>query len=427
MAIREEGVSVITVGDLLRQRLRIPHYQRPYSWRSSTALQLLDDIKDAFDNSRGKSYVLGTVILHDRGEWLDVVDGQQRLLTLRLIQLLRQPGSNHAGVDTPVSRVRRALVQRTQDWTADEWASLLDFLCAQCQFVRVVTEDIDEAFRVFDSQNYRGKPLAPHDLLKAHHLREMRGESEAMLSAVVESWEKAGDDDLDRLFSVYLYRIARWSRGQSATRFTAQDIGMFKSIPPANSRSPNARYHLAAQAAIPMLTAWDESALRDAGRTRFQLDAPVPAGRAFFEMVTFMLSELRQLRKEAFSKGWESFASSDPETLEELPGRSRYRYVTELYMAALLYWTNKFADDEFLAARKRLFAWAYTLRVRLLRVQYRSIDIRARGDGNAMSAFTLLRDAMSGRIVHQLPASSRPYNDRHERRLADLLEQLGAR
>ena len=40
-----------------------------------------------------------------------------------------------------------------------------------------MTDDVDEAFRVFDSQNYRGKALAPHDLLKAHHLREMREET----------------------------------------------------------------------------------------------------------------------------------------------------------------------------------------------------------------------------------------------------------
>jgi len=103
-----------------------------------------------------------------------------------------------------------------------------------------------------------------------------------MLSAVVESWERAGDDDLDQLFSVYLYRIAQWSHGQTEMRFTAQDIGIFKSIPRPNSRSPSARHDLAAQAAIPMLPSWDQSA-RNARRTRFQLDAPVPAGRAFFE------------------------------------------------------------------------------------------------------------------------------------------------
>lgn len=70
--------------------------------------------------------------------------------------------------------------------------------------MRIVTDDIDEAFRVFDSQNYRGKPLAPHDLLKAHHLREMHDESAAMKVAVVEAWEAVNDEDLDRLFLLFI-------------------------------------------------------------------------------------------------------------------------------------------------------------------------------------------------------------------------------
>ena len=49
MAIdREKGVSVVTVGDLLNEDLTIPPYQRPYSWEPATALQLFDDIREAF-------------------------------------------------------------------------------------------------------------------------------------------------------------------------------------------------------------------------------------------------------------------------------------------------------------------------------------------------------------------------------------------
>ena len=63
MAIREEGVSVVRVGDLIDDNLRIPPYQRPYRWEPSTALQLLNDISDAFhDDERSEiPYVLGAV------------------------------------------------------------------------------------------------------------------------------------------------------------------------------------------------------------------------------------------------------------------------------------------------------------------------------------------------------------------------------
>ena len=33
-----------------------------------------------------------------------------------------------------------------------------DFIRNNCEIIRVETDDADEAFRVFDSQNYRGSP-----------------------------------------------------------------------------------------------------------------------------------------------------------------------------------------------------------------------------------------------------------------------------
>jgi hypothetical protein len=458
MAIRKEGVSVVSVGELIVDNLRIPAYQRPYTWEASTALQLLNDISDAFqDEERSEiPYVLGAVILHQeegRDSPLNVVDGQQRLLTLKMILRAltrgRDGGAAIDGVDggqytvvpnNPVALVWNALSHRIGTWSEGTRADIRKYIVDQCQLVRVVTNDVDEAFRVFDSQNYRGKPLAPHDLLKAHHLREMRkrNEPEPMMAAVVENWEAVSDRDLDRLFSTFLYRIARWTRGEAAAAFTARDIAVFKGIALADIKTPSARYHLAAQAAVPLLTAWasgmPQSDVRDVGRTRFQLDAPVPAGRGFFEMVAFMLRELVELRRGAF-EGLEDFASYSPivsgedrDIFAERPSRSRYRYVSELYVAALLYFTNKFGDEDIEAARQRLFAWAFTPRVGFLRVQFRTIDKLAQGV-DAPSAFSLLRNAISGRAVHELPSSSEQYNNQpdHEANLSHTLKTLGAR
>jgi hypothetical protein len=448
MAIREEGVSVVRVGELIDDNLRIPPYQRPYSWEPSTALQLLNDISDAFqDEERSEiPYVLGAIILHQeegRDSALNVVDGQQRLLTLKMILAILDgddSGKLTKVTNNPVALVWNPLSHRIGTWPDDRQRGIRKYIVDQCQFVRVVTNDVDEAFRVFDSQNYRGKPLAPHDLLKAHHLREMRKwkEPESMMAAVVENWEAVSDRDLDRLFSTFLYRIARWTRGEAAAAFTARDIGMFKGIASADIMAPSARYHLAAQAAVPLLTAWasgvPQSDVRDVGRTRFQLDAPVPVGRGFFEMVSFMLLELVELRRSAF-EGWEEFASYSPivsgedrDIFAEKPSRSRYRYVSELYVAALLYFTNKFGDEELEAARQRLFAWAFTPRVGFLRVQFRTIDKLAQGV-DALSAFSLLRNATSGRAVYELPSSSEQYKGKpdHEANLSHTLKTLGAR
>ncbi|QCW51032.1 DUF262 domain-containing protein [Nocardioides dongxiaopingii] len=434
MTIRANGVTAIQVGELMQQALRIPHYQRPYSWEPPTALQLLDDVREAFgaQKHRTGSYVLGAVILHSNNGGLDVVDGQQRLLTLRMILSNLNPATHlplPTDTDSPVTRVLKALERRISSWSDDDRSDLLDFIRYRCEVVRIVTNDVDEAFRVFDSQNYRGMPLAPHDLLKAHHLREMRGEGDAAMIAVVEDWESVPADELNRLFSVYLFRVARWAQGNSAPAFSVRDIGMFKGLSPTSASSPNSKYHLAAQAAIPILQSWRQesspASQRQAGRIRFQLDAPVTAGRPFFEMVTFMREELTRLRRESFPTQLEPYASSHPTTLDELPGRSRYRYVAELYLAAVLYYTNKFGDEDLDAARDRLFAWAYSLRVSMLRVQFRSIDNQGRGDSRP-SAFTLMRNASNGRVVYQLPTVSSAYSEGHESGLTDLLKQLGA-
>lgn len=443
MAIREDGVSAATVGDLIQKKLRIPHYQRPYSWEPATALQLLHDILESHrDESRkGVPYVLGAVILHDEDGVFYVVDGQQRLLTLRMIIALLDPEPDKRlpqllqSNNNPVSRVWRALRDRIEPLKSDDPSELLGYLLEQCKLIRVVTDDIDEAFRVFDSQNYRGKPLAPHDLLKAHHLREMHDDAAAIRAAVVETWESVTDEDLDRLFSIYLYRIARWSRGESAPGFSTRDIGMFKGISRKRALPPSARYHLAAQSAMPLLSAWCKAASREdrnAGRSRFQLDAPLVAGRTFFEMVSFMLSELTLLAREAFKDNKE-FAVYDVEALQpdkpeeremvERPSCSRYRYVSELYLAVLLYYTNRFGDDDLSAARERLFRWAYSLRVNKLRVQFRTVDNYARRDSRA---FTLLRDASAGNVVHELSPSVDPYNEAHEPELTKQLQRQGA-
>lgn len=453
---KQDGVRRTTVGELLAEELRIPPYQRPYSWGPLTALQLLDDIREAMrgdqrsDASHAVPYVLGAVIIHKEAKEhaaLNVVDGQQRLLTLHMILSLIEKRHNRessAPSSNPIGRVWTALNRSINTFDENEPAeqeknnALAQFIKERCELIRVETDDIDEAFRAFDSQNYRGKPLAPHDLLKAYHLREMSDEKPATRAAVVEGWESVMDDDLDRLFSTYLYRIARWSRRESAPGFTVHDIGMFKGISPKRSRSPNARYHIAAQAAIPMMTVCEPprsgSVGRDVGRIRFQLDAPSLAGRQFFEMVTFMLTELRLLASEAFPGGRAAFSLYDVkntnahEVLRERPYQSRYRYVSELYLAALLYYTNKFGDKDLKVTCDHLFAWAYSLRIELRRVQFRSMDNRARGDQWDSSAFTLIRNATSACTLSELFAPIKPNSEssEHENALIECLKKIGA-
>ncbi|WP_350636732.1 DUF262 domain-containing protein, partial [Pseudoalteromonas sp. GW168-MNA-CIBAN-0100] len=63
--------------------------------------------------------------------------------------------------------------ERVTSLNTTEKQNLLNFVLNKCELIQVTLDDLSEAFQFFDSQNARGKALAPHDLLKAYHLREM--------------------------------------------------------------------------------------------------------------------------------------------------------------------------------------------------------------------------------------------------------------
>ena len=73
--------------DIVSLPLAIPSYQRIYCWEENNVKCLLDDIFSHLDNQgNGRiPYRLGTIILHYNNNKYDIIDGQQRLITLSLL------------------------------------------------------------------------------------------------------------------------------------------------------------------------------------------------------------------------------------------------------------------------------------------------------------------------------------------------------
>ena len=447
MTIIRDDLRPLTVGELLGRKLQIPPYQRPYRWRPETAQALLDDVWLAFEREPDTECALGSTILYrpvgeDR---YDVVDGQQRLLTLKmLLALLRdepQPeleGASRGPLGDAPAIVRVYLHLRTAVKVTippGRRTGLATFIEQGCTLVQVVTDDEDEAFRFFDSQNYRGKPLRPHDLLKAHHLRALPDVREEFRSTIVAEWELVDDDELEHLFSRYLYRVAQWSHGRPAAReFTNADVGLFKGIPAA-PRTPAERYHFAAQSsdasavgAVAFVPAVRQLLKAADLRSRFQVDAPIIAGSEFFARVSFLLDEQRRLVT--------VFQDSE---LSRFAKNSRHRYVSELFLAALFYWVNKFYegeldesslenDSDVRLAWDKLFVWAYGLRLERQRVTWQSVNLRAisplPGESKA-GVFEILRDALSTEGLRHLLIEPPQAPEGRDQELAALIEIVG--
>ena len=80
----------LTIGELFGNKdalYQIPRYQRPYSWGDDQLEKLWDDLIEA-QNTGEPNYFLGSVITakpEEASNYLDVVDGQQRLTTLLIL------------------------------------------------------------------------------------------------------------------------------------------------------------------------------------------------------------------------------------------------------------------------------------------------------------------------------------------------------
>ena len=60
--------------------LRVPVYQRSFAWDRTNVQDLFEDIK----NSHPEDYFIGTIVVTDKGDYLEIVDGQQRLAAINL-------------------------------------------------------------------------------------------------------------------------------------------------------------------------------------------------------------------------------------------------------------------------------------------------------------------------------------------------------
>ena len=238
------------VGELLKEGdLRIPSYQRPYKWNRKHIRNLFYDLRDAMGK---KEYQIGSVILHENDGY-DIVDGQQRLISISLFLHLLDSLENYKGAKQLLSATvfgELSCYHASENY--NEWENLAqlvgenqakdicNFLLENCAVSVIIMpkKRLSEAFQLFDSQNNRGKPLEPHDLLKAYHLRKEDSEDEK----IVEKWEQFVEDkdlSLKELFDKHLFRMRRWSRGDtgltnkrygSYLRFTEDFIDDFKGV-----------------------------------------------------------------------------------------------------------------------------------------------------------------------------------------------------
>ena len=181
MVKRNDNLCIVTIRELMdykeppKKNLGIPEYQRPYKLSPQSVLTLINDIYIAFKNNI-LEYRIGTVVLHNTLTKLNIVDGQQRLTTLAILFFaIGELGNNINKLPTSlldtkynelsseaIVRNLSVIRKRLMDFEKQELEHYSNYLLDHCTVVKIVTKDEQEAFQFFDSQNSRGKALAPH-------------------------------------------------------------------------------------------------------------------------------------------------------------------------------------------------------------------------------------------------------------------------
>ena len=388
---KEEKAKVVKLKEILGKDLSIPGYQRPYKWTIKHVQQLLDDLLTHFRNQE-QVYRIGTVVIHKDGKNFDIVDGQQRLITLSL--LLHSLGDKNNLLEQHLTHSisKNNVIENNQfikNYSISDKDIFKKYLLEICEMVYVELDDLDEAFQFFDSQNSRGKPLESYDLLKAYHLREMKDKSKEIIHHCVERWEKSAlsqeINNLDKIINYILFRLRRWHYQESGEVFTSEELETFKGI----SESTNYPYlnPLFATKVVEKLAQQNPIFYHPRFmKTNFQTIQTLINGEQFFDYVHYYTEIYENLFKEGvglvdkvtkingkdLGKGVNTFLNN-----QDYCYRVGDKYLKNLFECTVLFYFDKFGEvylDEFI---NKAFLWVYRIRFEYQRITFKTIEDEA--------------------------------------------------
>ena len=392
----DEKAKILKIEDVFDLKLSIPDYQRPYKWTVKNVQQLIDDLLTHFHHQK-QVYRIGTVVIHKNGEIFDIVDGQQRLITLSLLLYYlndQNKPSNKSLLDETVTHTvsENNIINNynfIKNYSISDKDKFKNYILEICEMVYVELDDLDEAFQFFDSQNSKGKPLESYDLLKAYHLREMKEKPKEIIHHCVERWEKSAlsqeINNLDKIINYILFRLRRWHYQESGEVFTSDELETFKGV----SESATYPYlsSLFATKVVEKLAQQNPMFYHPRFvKTSFQTIQTLINGEQFFDYVQYyselyeklfkegsgLVDKVKKINGKDIEKGVNTFLNN-----QEYCYRVGDKYLKNLFECIVLFYFDKFGKvylDEFI---NKAFLWVYRIRFEYQRITFKTIEDEA--------------------------------------------------
>lgn len=200
-----ECVLTLPIRELLNlEGLHMPAYQRPYMWGRKNISFLWDDMQKGAQSNEDGTYDFGIIVLHKDGNRYDIVDGQQRIVTISL--MLRSLGSHNAdgfimntklngneskkniGYNFQWFRIHSERLDDKQKFAERILDSTVDI---------VIMDSLESALKFFDRMNATGVPLSELDILKSHHLLAIANSKCPLSVEAQKRWKNLLEHEMD--------------------------------------------------------------------------------------------------------------------------------------------------------------------------------------------------------------------------------------
>lgn len=398
--------------------LEKPQYQRPYEWEPKHVETLLNDLLE-FKREVATHYRLGCIILHDNkdNESLDVIDGQQRLVTLELIREVLGVSSGGNKVDNAIkgtpkedrekpsadgtmkpsegfysSKEDRDKAEKNkksiEKWfethrEEEDWIRQLvsdEESQNAIEIVVLVVGELDEAFQLFDTQNTRGKSLEVPDYLKAYHINCMSSDErkKALSYGLFDIWKVEDDTKKIKATLDNLFKIEEWSCRRIGEELEPKNMSHFYGFKEAKYEYQK---HIFSQ------------------KDFYEIGRSFKAGEDFFWMIKYFRNLENEIVKEfienepkypelpKYPKFLEEFVkeeNKEKKWTEGIDTVASMRYCGLLFLRTAILYSSRFGYDSLLENNKKnakiLLAWSSLLRYVYDSLRFPAIENLAIGE-----------------------------------------------
>ncbi|PVX40649.1 uncharacterized protein DUF262 [Pasteurella langaaensis DSM 22999] len=231
-----DSVKMLSISELCNDdRYVIPIYQRNYAWEVDEIELLIGDILEAQKKNGKNNYYIGSLVVAKRKDGYEVVDGQQRLTTLKLLltyynkvyednrnidlafeyrkdsnaSLANLNGKNECknNIEVGYKTISNILSKKDNEDNNINTKDFFNFLLKNVMIVRTQLPEETDLNHYFEIMNTRGEQLEQHEILKARLMSFLNDEDRKLFALI---WDACSD--------MSVYAIKRFPYSQDPTK-----------------------------------------------------------------------------------------------------------------------------------------------------------------------------------------------------------------